>query len=84
MKLNPGTGKPGLWDIARNNWTLGPDLDPFFFMRLAKYVVENGTIMAQDMMRYANVISKRLLIHTMIMAKKTKYVSIVVVLSQCL
>ena len=29
----------GLKDIATNSWTLGPDLDPFLFLRWAKYIV---------------------------------------------
>jgi len=52
MKINPATGKPGLWDITTNNWTLGPDLDPFLFLRWGKYIFENGKMMAMDMMRY--------------------------------
>ena len=47
-----GTGKPGLWDITRDNWTLGPDLDPFLFLRWAKYIVQHGSLMAIDYMRY--------------------------------
>src|SRR4030043_417950 len=30
------SGKPGLWDITTNTWTLGPDLDPWLFLRYAK------------------------------------------------
>ncbi|MBM3233811.1 hypothetical protein FJZ19_01825 [Candidatus Pacearchaeota archaeon] len=45
-------GHPGLWDITTNNWTLGPDLDPFLFFRYAKYIVEQGSLMINDMMRY--------------------------------
>src|SRR3989344_5548129 len=52
MKVNPATGKPGLWDITRDNWTLGPDLDPFLFLRWAKHIVQNGALMAWDSMRY--------------------------------
>jgi len=52
MKIRPETGKPGLWDITTNNWTLGPDLDPFLFLRWAKYIILHGSIMANDMMRY--------------------------------
>ena len=52
MKINPATGNPFLWDITRNNWTLGPDLDPFFFMRWAKLIIEHGTMPAIDTMRY--------------------------------
>ncbi len=52
MKINPATGKPGLWDITRDNWTLGPDLDPFLFLRWAKDIVQNGSLMAWDYLRY--------------------------------
>lgn len=44
---------PGLRDVTTGGWTLGPDLDPFLFLRWAKYIVENGSIMAVDMMRYS-------------------------------
>lgn len=52
MEINSITGKPGLWDIARNNWTLGPDLDPFFFLRWAKIIAEQGALPLIDTMRY--------------------------------
>ena len=52
MKIISSTGKPGLWDISRNAWTLGPDLDPFLFLRYAKEIVQNGSLMALDMMRF--------------------------------
>lgn len=52
MQINPATGNPGLWDITTNNWTLGPDLDPFLFLRWAEYIVEHGKLMAVDTMRY--------------------------------
>lgn len=42
----------GLKDITTGTWTLGPDLDPFFFLRWAKYIVEHGSLMAVDTMRY--------------------------------
>ncbi len=42
----------GLKDITTGTWTLGPDLDPFLFLRWAKYIVENGSLMALDTMRY--------------------------------
>ena len=42
----------GLKDITTGGWTLGPDLDPFLFLRYAKYIVENGSLMAVDTMRY--------------------------------
>jgi len=52
MAINSATGNPGLWDITTNNWTLGPDLDPFLFLRYAKYIVQHGSLMAIDAMRY--------------------------------
>ena len=55
MKVNPSTGNPGLWDVAKNTWTLGPDLDPFLFLRYAKIIVENGSLPAVDYMRYVPV-----------------------------
>lgn len=51
MRINPSTGKPGLWDITTNTWTLGPDLDPFLFLRWAKYIVEHGKLFVLDAMR---------------------------------
>jgi len=44
-------GNPGLWDITTNTWTLGPDLDPFLFLRSAKTIVEQGSLPEIDMMR---------------------------------
>ncbi|MCH7568270.1 MAG: hypothetical protein IIA87_02510 [Nanoarchaeota archaeon] len=41
----------GLRDVTTGGWTLGPDLDPFLFLRWAKYIVENGTLFSLDMMR---------------------------------
>ncbi len=43
---------PGLKDVTTGTWTLGPDLDPFLFLRWAKDIVENGSLFAVDMMRY--------------------------------
>lgn len=43
---------PGLRDVTTGGWTLGPDLDPFLFLRWAQYIVEHGQLMAVDMMRY--------------------------------
>jgi asparagine N-glycosylation enzyme membrane subunit Stt3 len=43
---------PMLKDVTTGNWTLGPDLDPFLFLRWARYIVEHGSLMAWDMMRY--------------------------------
>jgi len=52
MRIDSTTGKPGLWDVARDSWTLGPDLDPFLFLRWAKYIVAKGSLMVHDTMRY--------------------------------
>jgi len=43
---------PYLRDITTSGWTLGPDLDPFLFLRWAKYIVAHGSLMAIDAMRY--------------------------------
>ena len=43
---------PILKDITTGTWTLGPDLDPFLFLRWAKYIVEHGHLYAIDTMRY--------------------------------
>ncbi len=44
-------GTPGLWDVTTNSWTLGPDLDPWLFERLAEYYVDNGKLPEVDYMR---------------------------------
>ncbi|MEK6928710.1 MAG: STT3 domain-containing protein [Nanoarchaeota archaeon] len=43
---------PALRDKTTGGWTLGPDLDPFLFLRWAKHIIENGSLMAFDAMRY--------------------------------
>lgn len=43
---------PLLRDVSTGGWALGPDLDPYLFLRWAEHIVANGTIMAQDTMRY--------------------------------
>jgi len=43
---------PLLKDITTGTWTLGPDLDPFLFLRWTKYIIENGSLMSLDPMRY--------------------------------
>jgi asparagine N-glycosylation enzyme membrane subunit Stt3 len=40
-----------LKDVSTGTWTLGPDLDPFLFLRWAKYISENGSLFSIDMMR---------------------------------
>ncbi|MBU2104461.1 MAG: hypothetical protein KKF67_01655 [Nanoarchaeota archaeon] len=51
MHTNPLTNTPYLWDITKNTWTLGPDLDPWLFLRTAKTIVESGSIPKIDTMR---------------------------------
>ncbi len=42
----------GLKDITTGGYTLGPDLDPFLFLRVAKDILAHGSIPVIDMMRY--------------------------------
>jgi len=51
MPMHDHGGNPGLWDIATNDWTLGPDLDPWLFTRYAQTIVEQGSLPEIDMMR---------------------------------
>lgn len=44
-------GTPGLWDITTKTWTLGPDLDPWLFLRTAETIIETGSIPKRDLMR---------------------------------
>jgi asparagine N-glycosylation enzyme membrane subunit Stt3 len=44
-------GNPGLWDITTGDWTLGPDLDPWLFTRIAGEIIEQGAIPEIDTMR---------------------------------
>src|SRR3989338_6581885 len=44
-----------LRDITTGGWTLGPDLDPFLFLRWAKYILANGSLMVHDTMRYVPI-----------------------------
>ena len=41
-----------LKDVTTNSLTLAPDLDPFLFLRWAKYIAEHGSLMAVDTMRF--------------------------------
>ena len=41
-----------LKDVTTGNYTLGPDLDPFLFLRYAQYIEEHGSLMQNDTMRY--------------------------------
>lgn len=43
---------PQLKDATTGNYTLGPDLDPFLALRWAKDIVEHGSLMQNDTMRY--------------------------------
>lgn len=44
---------PLLKDVTTGDWTLGPDLDPFLFLRWAQDIVANGgSLPVWDMMRY--------------------------------
>ncbi|MBS3098898.1 hypothetical protein J4462_01665 [Candidatus Pacearchaeota archaeon] len=66
----------GLKDITTGTWTLGPDLDPFLFLRWANYIVENGTLFAIDMMRYVPLgydVGGEFLLHPYMMAWFHKY-----------
>jgi len=42
---------PRLKDITDGSWMLGPDLDPFLFLRWAEHIVENGKLIVIDTMR---------------------------------
>ncbi|MFA5020167.1 MAG: STT3 domain-containing protein [Candidatus Pacearchaeota archaeon] len=53
LRINSSTGHPYLWDITTNTWTLGPDLDPFLFLRWAQYIAEHGKLFVIDAMRYS-------------------------------
>ncbi|MCX6748496.1 MAG: hypothetical protein NT076_02730 [Candidatus Pacearchaeota archaeon] len=50
LPLTDHNGKPGLWDVTTNDYTLGPDLDPFLFLRYAKEMI-NGSFSSIDVMR---------------------------------
>lgn len=51
LPLTNHGGNPGLWDSTINDYTLGPDLDPFLFLRYAKTIIENGSLPEIDTMR---------------------------------
>ena len=68
-----------LRDITTGTWTLGPDLDPFFFLRWAEYIVENGSLFAVDTMRYVPLgfdTKLELILHPYMMAWFHKLASI--------
>lgn len=43
---------PKLIDVTTGGYTLGPDLDPFFFLRIAKTIVVKGSMPVIDYFRY--------------------------------
>ena len=51
LPMTDHNGRPGLWDITTNTWTLGPDLDPWLFLRNARTIVEQGSLPERDYMR---------------------------------
>lgn len=51
MPMQDHGGNPGLWDITTNTWTLGPDLDPWLFLRIAETIVNQNSIPKTDVMR---------------------------------
>jgi len=66
IPMQDHNGKPGLWDITTNTWTLGPDLDPWLFLRGAKTIVATGGLPEIDLMRnvplgFNNAIESQLL-----------------------
>jgi len=66
LPMSDHNGNPGLRDITTNTWTLGPDLDPWLFLRNAQTIVEQGSLPAIDMFRnvplgFDNLIESQLL-----------------------
>ena len=51
LPLTDHSGKPGLWDITTNDYTLGPDLDPFLFLRNARTIISTGSLPSMDTFR---------------------------------
>ncbi|MEI6731241.1 MAG: STT3 domain-containing protein [archaeon] len=59
-----------LRDITTGGWTLGPDLDPFLFLRWAKEILVNGFLPAIDPMRYVPLgfnTSEEMMLHSYMM-----------------
>ncbi|MDD5699652.1 MAG: STT3 domain-containing protein [Candidatus Nanoarchaeia archaeon] len=46
------TNIPYLKDVTTGNYTLGPDLDPFLYLRVAHEIIEYGHELTPDYMRY--------------------------------
>jgi len=51
MPFSDHNGKPGLWDSTLNDYTLGPDLDPFLFLRYGRTIIQNGSLPQIDNLR---------------------------------
>jgi asparagine N-glycosylation enzyme membrane subunit Stt3 len=69
----------GLRDITTGGWILGPDLDPFLFLRWAKHIVEKGSLMVIDTMRYMPLgydTKEELILHPYLMAWFHKIASV--------
>jgi len=51
LPMTDHNGLPGLWNYATNDWTLGPDLDPWSFVKNAKIIADNNELPAVDTLR---------------------------------
>lgn len=51
LPMTDHNGRPGLWDVTTNTWTLGPDLDPWLFFRNAEQILQEGSIPEIDTFR---------------------------------
>ena len=51
LPMTDHNGLPGLWDHSKNAWTLGPDLDPWSFVKNAKIIAQGSGIPAIDTLR---------------------------------
>jgi asparagine N-glycosylation enzyme membrane subunit Stt3 len=52
LPMSERNGNPGLWNQATDSWTLGPDLDPYLFMRTAETILNEGGFQDNDSLRY--------------------------------
>jgi dolichyl-diphosphooligosaccharide--protein glycosyltransferase len=50
------TNIPYLKDVTTGNYTLGPDLDPFLYLRLAHEIIDYGHELNPDYMRYLGMV----------------------------
>ncbi len=60
-----------LKDVTTGDYTLGPDLDPFLFLRYSKHIINNGRLMAHDSMRFVPLgydTSRELIMHPYMIA----------------